>query len=212
MESKNPFNKGSKTYEVFEILSDLKWHSRCELVATGTNDPNRVLQDIKDLGWYKDNGMFGPRSMYCNKCKKNENFWRLASLQPTNPPRERGLKEAEKEAVKAYYGYIDAMDDKKYQGCVLEVDHKLPNIRRDSGSEEVDTTKADWMKEYQLLTRTHNLEKREACNNCFKTGIRPIGKYYLGDKHYDQSIGCKGCFYYDTQEWKKHMAKIKGDK
>jgi hypothetical protein len=46
---RNPFKKGSQRYELFKILSDLKWHcASCQLPGS---QPAATIRDLRRMGF-----------------------------------------------------------------------------------------------------------------------------------------------------------------
>ena len=91
-----------------------------------------------------------------------------------------------------------------------EVDHK--NGRKDDP--RVMNTATQELKDFQPLSKPANDAKRQFCKECKQTGLRydakklgyPISFTY-GNKKYNTSLRCKGCFWYDPVEFRQMLVK-----
>ena len=70
---KVPFKEGTKIYQTFIVLSDLKWHcSKHELLST---QPAKAIQIIRQNGFEIEN-----KTVYCKNCKEKTVHRRMISL------------------------------------------------------------------------------------------------------------------------------------
>ena len=63
-----------------------------------------------------------------------------------------------------------------------------------------------------LLTSPNNLLKSRICEECAKTnkrgkGYKVIEFWYEGTEQYDESIGCRGCFWHNPSAWREELNK-----
>ena len=91
----------------------------------------------------------------------------------------------------------------------IEIDHKNGRNNDPRVADLLTQKKSD----FQLLSRSTNLAKREYCKKCEKSNIRFDAKkigykisYIFGGKYHDGSInGCIGCYWFDILEFKKKL-------
>ena len=91
----------------------------------------------------------------------------------------------------------------------IEIDHKNGRNNDPRVADTLTQKKSD----FQLLSRSPNLAKREYCKKCEKSNIRFDAKkigykisYIFGGKYHDGSInGCIGCYWFDILEFKKKL-------
>jgi hypothetical protein len=93
----------------------------------------------------------------------------------------------------------------------IEVDHKdgRKNDPRVSNPAE------QRLEDFQPLCKAANDVKRQICKECKESNKRWSAKniagnpyaFYEGDEHYDEKIGCVGCYQYDPVEYRKRTIK-----
>ena len=98
----------------------------------------------------------------------------------------------------------------------IEVDHK--NGRKNDF--RLNDPKKQTFDDFQSLTKAENDFKRQKCIECMATNKRPsaseknapfayLGVDYIeGDSNYNESIGCRGCYLYDVEKFKKEALRI----
>lgn len=96
-----------------------------------------------------------------------------------------------------------------------EIDHRVPLSRLNGEEVPVDTADPEAIRgRYQPLSRANNTYKREQCNKCEMTGIRPpflgIAFWYEGDETYDEAVGCNGCGFAYPEKWKAALEAAAG--
>lgn len=209
-------SRSVETKEIFNILSDGKWHCRnCEI-----SNPNfaRRIQDLKEQGYTIATEI----NYHCPVCKNNRSTRLL--LVPINRIELAGngyenWSETLRKRIISVLGGIDVYELSSTGHCLP--DHKFSEIRWDdlTKAENPDNMTDEEIKaKFQLLTNQRNQQKREVCRACTQTGKRgyPFGikYYYVGDENWDTSIptkgkdaekGCIGCGWYDIAEWRKHL-------
>jgi len=190
--------------DAIRIFSDLKSHCNCEFGPAQAGALPRELEK-KGYTFLKINGRTAFKE-YCPRCNKITIHRKILSKDSVYNKNRIILSPA---AKKLFFKY-----NKK---CVisgsthqLEIDHKItPTI----GGNEVplpnNFTLEHLMERYQVLSRPMNQLKRERCNNCIKTSIRPpaingISFYYFGDEKYENT--CYGCYWYDVVKWNNEFS------
>lgn len=208
----NPFKPGTLAYETFKILSDLNWHcADCELPGS---QPAATIRDLRRMGYEiltaaikADNP---PR--YCKRCNRKTTHYRLKSLSVTSGSITRtGLPAWLKQRIFKLYDYREALTGRKRNPKDLTVDHRVPNIRWPENEKPYDQNISDeeLRNRFQLLTNEDNLWKSRMCEECKKSGKRQpfLGIYYFyeGTEDYNESIGCRGCGWYDPDSWRRSL-------
>lgn len=109
----------------------------------------------------------------------------------------------------------DIRDYYKEKKCVccgakldIEIDHK--DGRKDN--ERVSNQETQLLSDFQPLCKHCNDLKRQICKECKATGKRFNGReiagnpidWTEGDENYNEEIGCKGCFWYDPEAFRKN--------
>lgn len=89
-----------------------------------------------------------------------------------------------------------------------EVDHKNGRKNEDRVMLNINQKISD----FQPLSKAANDAKRQYCKECTKTNIRYDAKklgypisFYFGTINYNVNTGCKGCYWYDPIEFRKHL-------
>lgn len=119
--------------------------------------------------------------------------------------------------------YIEAYSGERMDKDFLLADHKFPESRWDENTPKENNPTMldeDILKKFQLLDNASNLRKKQMCESCAESGIRPsiygIAFFYKGNKQWDDAIptrgpgaekGCIGCPWYDIEKWKKELNK-----
>ncbi len=205
------------TKSFFDILATGGWKCvGCQL----PNNPNwaRRVQDLKEFGY-----TLGTKTEFCTKCGKSTTHLIMLPI-PRGSAEGNGYEtwspELRKRIIKVL-GSIDA-----YEGVErgsLVIDHKFSEIRWDQSVKEEnpdDMTDDEIRAKFQLLSNQRNQQKREVCRQCYQTGKRGIiygvSYFFEGGPEWDESIpkrgkdaeeGCKGCPWYDIQEWRRQLMK-----
>lgn len=205
-----------ETKEIFNILSDGKWHCRnCDI-----SNPNfaRRIQDLKEMGYTLATHV----NYKCPVCGNNRSTNLI--LLPINRVELAGngyetWSPALRKRIIKVLGGVDVYENTLNQHCLP--DHKFSEIRWDdeTKAENPDTmTDEEIRAKFQLLSNQRNQQKREVCRNCFQTGNRGtifgITYFYEGGSKWDETIpkkgknaekGCIGCPWYDIETWRKKV-------
>mgnify|MGYP001356191283 FL=1 len=91
----------------------------------------------------------------------------------------------------------------------IEIDHKNGRYNDPRVANKLTQKTSD----FQALSRSPNLSKREYCKECEKTNIRFDAKiigysksYYSGGKNHNGTInGCVGCYWHDVLKFKENL-------
>ena len=211
----NPFKEGTAQYNDFETMKDLKWHcSKCELESAQAKtwqiwrqEKGIQIDTDEDGNYYK--------IQFCNNCKKNTYHRKLKSLELLeNTISRSSIPEKLVKKIKTFYNNIDEYSCRKEPSNLLEIDHRIPQIRW-SGNEDINDinmTEKEIEEKFMLLTRSNNLLKSRKCEQCKKTGIRAKGYqdtefWWIGNKQFDINIGCIGCFWHSPKKWMEELNK-----
>lgn len=119
--------------------------------------------------------------------------------------------------------YIEAYSGEKMDEDFLLADHKFPESRWDENTADINDpqmSESEILNKFQLLDNASNLRKKQMCESCAESGIRPsmygIDFYYKGTQKWDTKIpergsnaekGCVGCPWYDIEKWKEELNK-----
>ncbi|MEM3797813.1 MAG: hypothetical protein QXY74_05190 [Candidatus Bathyarchaeia archaeon] len=152
---------------------------------------------------------------YCQNCGRETTHYKLESLYPVDVPITRShLPPWLVDRVLRLYDYREAITGRKRHPKDLTVDHRIPNIRWHGEERKWDQSVPDkeLLETFQLLTNEDNLWKSRMCEECKRTGKRQpflgINYFYLGGAYYDESIGCKGCGWYDPESWRRSLNEL----
>ncbi len=172
----------------------------------GTNGSG-PLRDLRHLGFEVPNGK--QQTDVCGTHPGRVTWDYLnAELPCRSSHRLRAKYSAAEEAkMKNVLGGKDAFDG---SAGFLEIDHRVPMDRQRGEEIGVDVNNPKAVSDaYMLLTRTHNTLKREKCLSCNNEGIRPpfldIEFHFEGGDAYEEEVGCNGCGWAHTEQWKKSL-------
>ncbi len=212
----NPFNEGTLWYKTFEILSDLKPH--CAVCELPWSQPAKSIQVIRQH-WFEFEGSKSNHliKLYCPNCRRKTVHRRMISLERANIPilRTATLTEKLKKRIRDMYQNIDAFLWYEPSGRKVEVDHRIPQVRREENEEDYETMTDEQLKEkFMLLVREHNLLKSRNCEKCKRTWIRQpflwINAFYEWDQNYEKPLWCKWCGWYNPEKRKEYINKKLG--
>lgn len=212
----NPFTKDSIQYKDFETMSDCEWHcTKCELVS-GQAKTWQQWRDEKGIQLDKDESGKWFKWINCKTCGRKTVHRKLKNTEILSAgiKARKNIPNSIKRRAKELYKNIDEYTLREESANILELDHRMPQIRWTS-SEQVNKglTDEQIIEKFMLLTRKNNLLKSRFCEKCKSTGIRANGYrdiefWYYGDKYYDGEVGCEGCFWYNPSKWRKELNKI----
>lgn len=212
----NPFKEGSTQYKDFETMSDLKWHcSKCELLS-GQAKTWQVWRQEKGIQLDTDEKGNWYKKIFCPKCNTNTIHRKLKSTELVT----EGLKARTSmpanlaKRVKELYGCVDEYTLRTEPANMLEIDHRIPQVRwiENEDINDVKMTDDEIKEKFMLLTRANNLLKSRYCEECVKTGKRAKGYkiiefWYEGNEDYNEDIGCCGCFWHNPTKWREEINK-----
>lgn len=212
----NPFKEGSTQYKDFETMSDLKWHcSKCELLS-GQAKTWQVWRQEKGIQLDTDEEGHWYKKMLCPSCKVKTIHRKLKSTELVT----EGLKARTSipaklaKRAKELYGCVDEYTLRTEPANMLEIDHRVPQVRWTENEDINNINMADEeiKEKFMLLTRANNLLKSRCCEECVKTGKRAKGYktiefWYKGNEDYDENIGCCGCFWHNPTKWREELNK-----
>ena len=216
------FNPKTKIYKVYCVLKDRKWHCRnCAYTHVKSRQiaGSGGIQGLQ-RGTSKREGMeIVSENRKCNKCKEvtMQDRWTGELNQPIiarNMPRKFAHR------VYCILGFHDVVEQSRREPGQIMIDHKLPMIRwnNKTGAEQTNYNKMtdeEIREKFQLLKITedgnHNLLKSRSCEKCYESNIRgtPFGIsfFYSGGRKWNgknkkDPDGCKGCGWYDFNQWR----------
>ncbi len=191
---------------------------RCEL----PENPNfaRRIQDIKEAGFT----LSTETARRCTSCGQSASHYMLLPVPQGNAHGYETFSKVLRNRIMKVLKSYDAYEDSIRPSASLLPDHKFSEIRwsEDTREENPDDMAEERIREkFQLVTNQRNQQKREACRECFQTGIRgtPFGIdfYYEGGHKWPPNLprqgreaeaGCVGCGWYDLKEWRESLNRI----
>ena len=189
----------------------------------GQSDIRSRVRDIRNKGF-----CVMQNKLNCDDCGGRTNHYSLFPGRRWVRTNQRSryddysqIEDKTFDVLNNYNAWEGETQDKKF----LIIEHKFPEARwkeDESKTWTKDTTDVEIKAAFQLMTSSQNLKKRQACDSCVATSLRPmdpfnIGYYYKGDHRFrvdlygkkgrNESVegGCVGCFYYDCEEWRKAL-------
>ena len=211
----NPFTEGSTQYKDFEVMSDCKWHcSKCELLS-GQAKTWQVWRQEKGIQLDQDEEGHWYKKILCPKFGVKTIHRKLKSTEilEVGLKARTGIPPQIVKRAKALYGCVDEYTLRVEPAGNLEIDHRVPQVRWTTNEDDNTNLTDDQIREkFMLLTSPNNLLKSRFCEECAKTGKRAKGYkviefWYKGDKNYDCSIGCEGCFWHNPTKWREELNK-----
>lgn len=211
----NPFKEGSNQYKDFKTMSDCKWHcSKCELLS-GQAKTWQVWRQEKGVQLDQDENGNWYKMILCDKCGIKTVHRKLKSTEivTENLKARTGIPAKIAKRAKELFGCVDEYSMRTEAAKVLEIDHRIPQVRWTTNEDDNSKLTDEQIKEkFMLLTSPNNLLKSRICEECVRTnkrgkGYKEIEFWYVGDDNYTDEIGCVGCFWYSPSKWRKEINK-----
>ena len=222
------FNKDTKSWLVYLVLKDKKWHCRScayqhvksEQIAGGSGIQGLQRGSARRLGMVIES-----RNAFCQNCqrKTRQDKWNGQFVPSVNLST---MPASFVERVLSLLDSRDVVERTRRPAGQLTIDHKLPMIRWNEKTSEEQTnytnmSDSDIFAHFQLLKRSngsvsHNLLKSRSCEKCYETGERgtPFGIkfFYAGNSQWtpkdkEDPQGCIGCGWYDFNLWRQCLNK-----
>lgn len=194
------------TKPFFDELARLEWTN----AFPTNNNPQRRIQDIKELGY----------TVATKRAGQHTYRMLLPIPRATATGYEIFSAAFRKKALRALR-QINIYELGSGNNKALIPDHKFPEIRWDANTRAEnpnDMPEAEIRQKFQLLDNQRNQQKREVCRRCFQTDKRGmlfgIKYFYFGDENWPIDVtkvgslaedGCVGCGWYDVAEWRKSL-------
>ncbi len=186
----------------------------CGYCNSDSNQPAATFRELKKLGYRFEEvspNRWG-KVMFCSKCHTNRTHYKLLSTEPEFVEKRRfGFSPAVRKRIVELLGNRDAITGATISS-VAEIDHKIPWTRLKRDIDTLHIIDEEIERNFQLLTREHNLLKDRMCSKCKETGIRPpfleIAFWYAGDERYTNT--CEGCGWHDARKWRQIVNEIIG--
>lgn len=222
----NTPKRGSLQAQVRAVLEDRNWHCRSheyKRIPSGQLAGGGGIQGLQRGTSGRQGLKIESKTDYCQSCEKKTRWDRwTGEYQSSNAP--AGIPAALKSKVRAHYGNIDAIEQRKRPPHELVIDHRFPMIRWGATEAKLsaEMSETDIERKFQLLKfdtgGNHNLLKSRACEVCFKTGQRgmPFGIrfFYESGENWPEGVpvsgaqaerGCVGCGWYDFAKWREAL-------
>lgn len=215
---------GTISRRVADALGDREFHCRTCLKQRVNSDQiagGSGIQGLKRKGYDMEK-----KKTFCVICGKKTTWDRWTGNRLTITATNAGnISDRLKQRVFDYYNGQDPVLNTELHPRYALVDHRLPMKRWGAWEPPSNDDMSDIELEFvfQLLRNSegqnHNLLKSRACEQCFKTGLRPpfhgIEFWYdrRGQRWPDgvpptgrgANEGCRGCGWYDVLEWKRAL-------
>ena len=206
----NPFKEGSNQYKDFETMCDCKWHcSKCELLS-GQAKTWQVWRQEKGIQLDQDESGNWYKMILCPNCGIKTVHRKLKSTEiiTENLKARTGIPPKIAKRAKELFGCVDEYSMRTEAPKVLEIDHRIPQVRWTTNEDDNSNLTDEQIKEkFMLLTSPNNLLKSRICEECAKTnkrgkGYKIIEFWYIGGENYVDDIGCEGCFWHNPSQWR----------
>lgn len=160
-------------YKLFHLLAQSLGQaccSKCLNTEVGSSQIAKQKQNLKNAGF----DIPDATREKCPKHGKSQPHYRLKALRLRGSVNRTSYSPAELRKIRDILGNRDAFTGvTSSSNASLEVDHRVPSLRWSGDEERIDINDEEKVRStFQLLTRTHNLLKSRACEQCVKTGKR----------------------------------------
>ena len=184
-------------------------------------NPQKNVQNLRDKGYI----IVTQRKAQCDKCKQQKARYALTPVLMNQKYSVEVIPSKLKRKICETFAFRDAYTGIQNPNAEAHIpDHKFPEDRWDADTavkNDADMSPAEIQEKFQLLNAQTNMQKKQACGECIRTGKRgfPFGikYYYAGTEEWDVSIpvkgkaaeqGCIGCGWYDILKWREELNKI----
>ena len=164
------------------------------------------------------------RGVQCDKCGQRKARYTLTPVLMNQKNSVETIPPKLKQKICALFDFRDAYTGIQNPNAEAHIpDHKFPEDRWNTDTavkNDVDMSTSEIKAKFQLLNAQTNMQKKQACGECIRTGKRgyPFGikYYYAGTEDWDKAIpshgkaaesGCIGCGWYDMLKWKEELNK-----
>ena len=201
---------------VFDALNGTerttKWLCRkCGPVPEVNPQPGARIRSLKQMGYH-----IATLKLECSSCGKKQYFDLLIRLprHAADNQKRFTISAALRKKILTILPNRDCVFEESLNEKACVIDHKFPSSRWVNGEtvNHTSMTEDEIRNKFQILSNQTNLQKERFCQRCVIEGIRGdymgIEWYPEGDKEWrgtskaDEN-GCKGCPWYDVNEWKK---------
>jgi hypothetical protein len=216
------FRQNSTQLQVFNLLSDEKWHCReCEGKEIGSIQyaGGGGIQGLQRGTRSRPGLVIETRKNYCPTCQQMRlgDRW-TGEIKSANSASNIPASLAQR--ILQVYSYTDVIERRQREKHELVIDHRFP-MERWGASEPphlISMSDDEIKRKFQLLKKdasgNHNLLKSRSCERCIKTAKRgtPFGIrfWYQGNENWssvyqrgaEAEEGCIGCGWYNFEEWR----------
>lgn len=195
----------------------------CACFFSGQNynpNPQKNVQNLRDKGYI----IVTHRGVQCDKCGQRKARYTLTPVLMNQKNSVETIPPKLKQKICALFDFRDAYTGIQNPNAEAHIpDHKFPEDRWNTDTavkNDVDMSTSEIKAKFQLLNAQTNMQKKQACGECIRTGKRgyPFGikYYYAGTEDWDKAIpshgkaaesGCIGCGWYDMLKWKEELNK-----
>ncbi|MBD2343756.1 restriction endonuclease [Anabaena subtropica] len=216
------FRQNSTQLQVFNLLSDEKWHCReCEGKKIGSNQyaGGGGIQGLQRGTRSRPGLVIETTKNYCPICQQVRlgDQW-TGEIKSANSA--SNIPASLVERILQVYSYTDVIEQRQREKHELVIDHRFPMERWGASEPPHLTSMSDdeIKQKFQLLKKdtsgNHNLLKSRSCERCIKTGKRgtPIGIHFwyqggedwpsLHQRGAEAEEGCVGCGWYNFEVWR----------
>lgn len=204
------------TRAVFDVLngdkSTTSWMCRkCGGVQAVNPQAAARIKNLKERGYF-----IATKKIMCPNCGSSQFHDILIRLNrhSANINNRNTISVSLRKRIKEVLPLKDACFDTPQKKSELVIDHKFPSTRWINGETQNNNEMTDdeIRNKFQLLTNQTNLQKERYCKRCMSEGIRGdffgIKWYSEGDETWQgvnnaDENGCKGCPWYDLNDWKE---------
>lgn len=188
-------------------------------------NPQKNIQILRDKGYI----IITQRSKLCPVCGLKKARYTLTPVLKNKTFYSEEIKPKVKMKICKVFDFRDAYTGIRNPNVEAHIpDHKFPEERwgtKKAAPDDINISVEEIKKKYQLFNAQTNMQKKNSCSECLRTGKRgyPFGikYYYAGTENWDVSIpqkgkdaekGCVGCGWYDMLKWREELNKVINNK
>jgi hypothetical protein len=222
---KAQFRQGATQLQVFNLLSDQKWHCReCEGKNIGSTQyaGGGGIQGLQRGTRSRPGLVIETKKNFCPTCQQIRlgDCW-TGEIKSANSV--SNIPASLVQRILQVYSYTDVIEQRQREKHELVIDHRFPMERwgKSEAPHLTSMSETEIRKKFQLLKKdasgNHNLLKSRSCERCIEIGKRgtPFGikfwyqsgedwpsQHQRGDKAEE---GCIGCGWYDFEAWRNAL-------